>query len=184
MREPDAATERLFLAVPLAEDARNEIIARLPPLPGRIVPPGNWHFTLRYLGNTAPTVRDSLVSALRNAALGRRFSIRFDGLGAFPRPRRARIIWLGVTEGAAQLAALAESVESVVRRTGFPAEERPFRAHLTLSRIEPARSIADTLAVQPQLDVTMTVRDVCLIRSELGAGPARYALVERVFLKA
>jgi len=41
MRGPEAASERLFVAVPLTEQARQEIIARLPVLPGRLVPPQN-----------------------------------------------------------------------------------------------------------------------------------------------
>jgi len=44
--------ERLFIAVPLTEQARDKIAAALPPLPGRRVPPQNWHFTLRFLGDT------------------------------------------------------------------------------------------------------------------------------------
>src|SRR6266508_1435690 len=140
MRGSDAAVERLFLAVPLTERARSQIVAALPPLPGRLVPPQNWHFTLRFLGDTDPAMRDAVAAALRTAKLGRQFSIRFSGLGAFPRPKRARIIWLGVNGGASQLTALAETVESTVRHAGFPAEQRPFKPHLTLSRIEPTRS--------------------------------------------
>jgi 2'-5' RNA ligase len=179
MRGSDAAVERLFLAVPLTEQARSRIIAELPPLPGRLVPPQNWHFTLRFLGGTEPGMRDALTAELRLAKLGGQFSIRFSGLGAFPRPRRARIIWLGVNGGAGQLTALAEAVESGVRRAGFPAEQRPFKPHLTLSRIEPTRPVTDVLGAQPAIDIEMPVKEIVLMRSELGAGPARYVVAER-----
>src|SRR5438105_1014002 len=106
--------ERLFIAVPLTEQAREKIAAGLPPLPGRRVPPQNWHFTLRFLGDTERERRDQLAETLRHARFSRSFSIRFDGLGAFPRARRARIIWIGVTEGARELISLAEAVESAV----------------------------------------------------------------------
>jgi hypothetical protein len=49
------------------------------------VPPKNWHFTLRFLGDTDARSRDALISSLHATRLGNRFSIRFDGLGAFPR---------------------------------------------------------------------------------------------------
>lgn len=178
MRGSDAAAERLFIAVPLTEQVRQEIIARLPTLPGRLVPPKNWHFTLRFLGNTEAPMRERLVGELRKAGLGAPFSILFSGLGAFPRVKRARIVWLGVDEGAGRLVSLAEKVESTVRRAGFPAEERPFKPHLTLSRIEPTRSVADVLAEQSPLQIRMPVNAIALVRSELGKGPAHYESLE------
>jgi 2'-5' RNA ligase len=179
----DAVVERLFIAVPLTEDARGKIAAGLPPLPGRLVPPQNWHFTLRFLGDTDARSRDALISTLHATQLGDKFSIRFDGLGAFPRVKRARIIWLGVTEGAQRLVSLAETVESTVRRSGFAAEERPFKPHLTLTRVEPPRAVSDILSPQPPLAVAMPVMEVALIRSSLGAGPARYEIIERFSLR-
>jgi 2'-5' RNA ligase len=179
----DAIVERLFIAVPLTEEARGRIAAGLPPLPGRLVPPQNWHFTLRFLGNTDAPSRDALVATLRATQLGKRFSIRFDGLGAFPRAKRARIIWLGVTDGAQQLISLAEAAESAARRSSFPPEERPFKPHLTLARVEPPRAVSDILSSQPPLAVTMPVTEVSLVRSSLGAGPARYDIVEKFSLR-
>ena len=179
MRGPEAASERLFIAVPLTEQARQEIIARLPVLPGRLVPPQNWHFTLRFLGTTDAVTRDRLIAELRRAPLGSRFAISFGGLGAFPRANRARILWLGVDEGAGRLVSIAESVESAVRRAGLPAEERPFKPHLTLSRIEPTRSVADVLSSQPAIKVKMPVTAVTLVRSQLGKGPAQYQAIEK-----
>lgn len=174
-----AATERLFVAVRLTEQARSRIVAGMPELPGRLVPPQNWHFTLRFLGDTDATTRDGTIVELRSAPLGRRFTIRFAGLGAFSRPKRARIIWLGVGEGAARLLSLAEAVESASRRAGFPPETRGFKPHLTLSRIEPPCAVADILGERVALNVEMPVTEVALIQSLLGAGPARYEVVER-----
>jgi 2'-5' RNA ligase len=171
------------VAVPLTERARQEIIAGLPTLPGRLVPPQNWHFTLRFLGDTEPQLRDRLIAELREARLGSAFSIRFRGLGAFPRPKRARIMWLGVDEGAGRLISVAESVESAVRRAGFSVEERPFKPHLTLSRIEPTRSVADVLAGGSQLNVQMPVNEIVLVRSRLGKGPAQYENLETFALE-
>ena len=179
MRGPEAPSERLFVAVPLTEQARQEIIARLPVLPGRIVPPQNWHFTLRFLGHTDAATRDRLIAELRRTPLGLRFSISFGALGAFPRANRARILWLGVDEGAGRLVSIAESVESAVRRAGLPGEERPFKPHLTLSRIEPTRSVADVLSSRPPIKVKMPVTAVALVRSQLGKGPAQYQAIEK-----
>lgn len=87
-----------------------------------------------------------------------------------------------MTDGARELVSLAEAVESAVRHSDFPAEERPFKPHLTLARVEPPRAVADLLAAQPALDVTMPVSEVVLVRSFTGAGPAKYEVVEKFLL--
>src|SRR5947207_7289511 len=99
MKIDAARPERLFIAVPLAEEARREIAQSLPKtLPGKRVPPENWHFTLRFLGSTTADARDQVIQRLKAATCGARFTIRFRELGAFPNPGRARILWLGLNE--------------------------------------------------------------------------------------
>jgi 2'-5' RNA ligase len=176
--------ERLFIAIPLTDSTRDQINARLRPLPGRVVPPANWHFTLRFLGDTLAATRDALISGLGATHLGKIFTVRFDGIGAFPRAKRARIIWLGVGDGSENLVAVAEKVETVARRAGFPAETRPFRPHLTLSRVEPPRSVTDVLSSQPVLGVSMPVTEVVLVRSRLGSGPAKYEVISHFDLES
>jgi 2'-5' RNA ligase len=152
-------------------------------LPGRAVLPANWHFTLRFLGSTPPEQRDKLISCLRATSFGGEFTIRFDRLGAFPRVNRARIVWLGVSDGADRLVSLAEKVEAASRRAGFPAESRPFKPHLTLSRVEPPRAVSDIVSRHAQIAASMTVDRVSLIRSILGGGPAKYEIAEDFFLR-
>lgn len=182
--------ERLFLAVELPEDAREKLAAHLRdglggrPLPGRAVAPASWHLTLRFLGGTPAERRAELVRAMREAHPGGGFALRFGGLGAFPRPARATVLWLGVEEGAERLGALAAVAEDAARRAGFPAEERPFSAHLTLSRIRPAQDVRPLLERVPAFRERIPVDAIVLFRSHLGPGGARYEAVERFPLGA
>lgn len=173
--------ERLFVAVPLAEETRlrlREHIAAVT-LPGRPVSSGSWHLTLRFLGDTAPSQRDGLVDALRQARLGRQIAGSFGGWGAFPRPARASVIWLGVRDGGEQLRGLAAHVETAARSAGFPAEDREWTPHLTLSRLHPARDVRRLLAEMPSFVEPFPVDAVVLFRSHLGRGPARYQELAR-----
>ena len=175
-----ARTERLFIGVPISADARAAIARILPKnLPGKLVAPDKWHFTLRFLGPTTREARDAIVARLSDAKLGSRFNVRFGELGAFPNARRARILWLGLTRGGERLSELATVAEDAARSAGFAPEGRGFKPHLTLSRIDPPQAISALLAQKHRYDIEMAVTALILYRSQLGGGPARYEEVAR-----
>ena len=177
--------ERLFIGVPVSADAREAIARKLPRnLPGKPVALDKWHFTLRFLGSTNREARDSIISRLSAAKLGPQFRVRFGGLGAFPSPRRARVLWLGVTRGGDRLSELAAIAADAARNAGFAAEGRGFTAHLTLSRLDPAQSVVELLAQNHSYDVETTVSSLIVYRSQLGGGPSRYEEVARLPLEA
>ncbi|MFL5508839.1 MAG: RNA 2',3'-cyclic phosphodiesterase [Gemmatimonadaceae bacterium] len=173
--------ERLFIGVPLSEDARLSIAKSLPKnLPGKPLPAENWHFTLRFLGATEPEARDQIIRQIDSATCGAPFTIRFQSLGAFPQPRRARILWLGIDEGSERMIQLAAIAEAAARNAGFVAETKPFKPHLTLSRIDPPVSVAALVDSKPRFDSRMAVDSIVVYRSRLGGGPARYEEVVRI----
>jgi 2'-5' RNA ligase len=174
----------MFLAVALDEPVRRLLAAFLDgaDLPGRAVPPENWHLTLRFLGWTTGVQRDRILQALDDADLGSPFRIRFAGLGAFPKERRATVLWLGVRSGVEGLERLATAAEEAATATGFAPEERPFHPHLTLARVRPAVNVTDLVGRFPPFDVFMEVGAVTFFRSRLGHGGATYEVVDRVSL--
>jgi 2'-5' RNA ligase len=179
---------RLFIGVPLTGETRGEIeehLRRSMPegIPGRAVPTANWHLTLRFLGATRPDQLATIVRHLRAAELGDAFEVGFGGLGAFARPRSARVLWIGLTGGLERMKALARVAEDAARAAGFAPEEKSFKPHLTLSRIQPPRDVTHALTGVPPLDLRMPVHEVVVFRSHLGGGPARYEAVERFPLR-
>jgi 2'-5' RNA ligase len=178
---------RLFVGVPLTEAARRAIEQHLRTsmpdgVPGRAVPAANWHLTLRFLGATRGDQLAAIVRHLRAAELGPAFEAGFGGLGAFSRPRSARVLWIGLTGGVERMRALAGMAEDAARAAGFAPEEKSFKPHLTLTRIQPPRDVMRAIAGVPPLDLRMPVREVVVFRSHLGGGPARYEAVERFAL--
>jgi 2'-5' RNA ligase len=166
-------------------------------LPGKVVIPDNWHFTLRFLGATDAERRDELIARLSIAPLGRPFTITFGELGAFPNPRRARVLWLGVAAGDEAFRALGAAVEEVVTAAGYEAEKRAFTPHLTLARINPPQSITSLLSTARAIRTgatnaklaansrpAMRVDSVVLYRSQLGAGSPHYDEIARFCLTA
>jgi 2'-5' RNA ligase len=106
------------------------------------------------------------------------FTVRLAGAGAFPAPDRPRVVWLGIVEGAPELAALAEALSDQLAGRGWERDERPFRAHLTLGRADgvpgAGRAVAALADAAATLDAAWKVDRLVVFRSELGRGPARY----------
>jgi RNA 2',3'-cyclic 3'-phosphodiesterase len=179
-------SERLFLAVDLSDECRGAVAAMLRDiqLPGRPVPPSNWHITLRFLGDTAPEARDVLIPELEGADLGDPFDLTLSGAGAFPGLSRASVLWIGTGEGTPRLETLAGEVEDAVRRAGIAPDPKPFHPHLTIARLRipaDARRYLDALAA---IDVRLPVYEVVLFRSALGAGAPRYERIAAIPLRS
>jgi len=174
---------RLFLAIPLTDEARHAIVHHLKghlahPLPGRPVRPELWHLTLRFLGEVDEVGCDRVAREVDAADRGPAFDVRWSGLGAFPRARRANVLWLGVDRGEEEAESLAAAVEAAVEAAGFAPEDRPFRSHLTLSRIRPDQDVSTVLEAVPPLGLAMPVDRAVLYRSHLGPGGPRYEEIE------
>lgn len=170
---------RLFLGIPLTAEVRDALAAHLGRvfgggLPGRPVRAENWHVTLRFLGDTDAARHAALVDALAAAHLGAAFDLSLGAPGAFPRPARASVLWVGVGDGEQRVRELAAICEDAAVRAGFAAERRPFAPHLTVSRIDPPADVRSTIAGAAPVDARMRVDGITLFRSHLGGGPPRY----------
>lgn len=139
-------TPPLFAAVLLPPEVVAAIVERLATIdvPGRRVPSANWHITLRYAGRVEQSGYERWLAAMDTGGRGGRIRIRLGGLGAFPRPGRATVVWLGV-EGEG-LGELAGQVDEAAEDAGLGPEERPFRPHLTLARVRPPADVRHLLA--------------------------------------
>lgn len=147
-------------------------------VPGKAVPPENWHITLRFLGSTDQVAYERYLAALDYSGLGAEFDVGLGEMGAFPRPRSATVTWLAVTEGQDRLADLASEAEEVALSAGFAPEDRPFRAHLTLSRVRPPEDVSRLVEEFPAVDLRWSCRSIVVYRSHPGRGGVRYEPLE------
>ena len=168
-----------FLAVDLDEVSRHALAARLTDAFADmriVVRPENWHLTLRYLGPIPPSSLELLMYHLSESWLGSGFRLQLDGLGAFPRPTLASVLWVGTAEGTEELVLLKNAIDESMEHIGWEPEDRPFEPHLTLSRVRPPQDVWPWLEADPDLDITLRVSEVTLFRSE--TSPTRYAPLE------
>ena len=180
---------RLFFAVELPDDAKERLapILRAAAAPGVSAErPAQIHFTLAFLGEQPEEAVERAARAAEAARELPAFSLAVAGAGAFPSERRPRVLWLGVSEGARELCALADKLCGALRAAGFLLEERPFRPHLTLGRVRPGgdRTARRVLAAVPAGELArMKVEEIQLMRSVLGAGGARHVVLRSFKLR-
>lgn len=170
---------RIFLAVAPPDEVRHALLDQLghAPLPGKRVPPANWHITLRFLGEVEETAMERFTAALDQRELGSRFVVGLDRLGAFPRASKATVLWAGVGRGSERLFELAEVADDAALDAGISGEDRPFRPHLTLSRIRPQARVVE-LVDDALIDVAWRVEGLILFRTLPGRGGVRYEPLE------
>lgn len=173
---------RLFIAVDPSEEACDAVVTALSPwrdaIPGaRWGSRDGWHVTLKFLGAAPADQVDRVVEMVSVAAAHvTPFETRLSGLGAFPARGPARVLWAGLDDRSGHLAGLASAIDRALAAS-FPPERRPLHPHLTVARLDPARRIPDGFVATAVEPVAFPVDRVCLYRSHLGGGPARYELL-------
>ena len=143
-----------------------------------------YHLTLQFLGpvqEVGPVVA-GLAGAVRERDA---FSFRLGGAGAFPKPGRARIVWMGAAVGGSDLVRLAGAVAAGLRPVGYEPDRKEFHPHLTLARLKVPDNVADVLAaIGPEaVGEAFTVGEIVLYQSRLSSKGPTYTVLERFPLR-
>lgn len=172
------------LKAALAEAAR--ALGEIPAVRASV--PDGIHLTIHFLGNVDPPVLDELADRIRPVvAQLTPFRVEVRGVGAFPTRRRPQVFYAGLDADALPpLRALHESTRPAIEAVGLAPEGRRFTPHLTLGRVRHPVRGEDARRVEAWLRThegerfgVLPVQDVVLMRSELGAGPPRYTVLQR-----
>lgn len=178
---------RTFVALELSEAAKEGILAFVEELK-RLGVRASWarrqtlHLTLKFLGDVEENDLPEVVAAVARASSQvSRFVLETRSAGAFPSPRRPRVLWIDVAP-CEELYALASAVESELAELGFAKERRRFHPHVTLGRIRDPRadSVLPLLEELTAPQERTVVSDVRVMRSTLRPGGALHELVEAV----
>lgn len=173
---------RSFIAVDIGPDVRAALDAMTRELArtgadARWVRSEGMHATLKFLGGVEATrlqaVHDAVDPVVRGSAT---MTMKTRGIGAFPSPRRARVVWAGIE--CAGLAELARRIGLALTPLGFEPEGRTFHPHVTLARVRSGRG-GDALAaaIEQHRDDSFGsggVAAVVLYRSRLQTGGSVY----------
>ncbi|MBD3179051.1 MAG: RNA 2',3'-cyclic phosphodiesterase [Candidatus Latescibacteria bacterium] len=176
---------RLFFGIPVSENVRRSVAASISELglgrgPFRWVPTENFHFTLKFLGETGqeklPEIKEAALEV--SSEVEGEFTATLDQFGAFPSLSRPRVIFYSLSEGGGSMTRLAGEIDRAMSSLGFRREKRAFHPHLTLARIKKplSQELLDKLSRVPPLagENSQEVGSFQLIRSHLSRSGARY----------
>ena len=153
------------------------------------VPAENLHLTLQFLGAVADEALPAVAAAVAAAAAASRpLDLSIQGAGAFPSPRRPRVLWAGLAGALEAAAALVRDLGARLAPLGFPPEARPWSAHLTLGRARDPRGsprlAPALLGLAAPPPAPWRSAEVTLFRSHLSPRGPRYEPLARAPLGA
>ncbi len=162
---------RIFVAVEISDE---EILHSIKKLQDRLqiqakaVELKNMHFTLQFIGEVDAGDCEKIKKELKKVVFTA-FEVKIQGVGAFPKPRSPRVIWVGTNQsGADMLKELTKKIAGVLAPLGFK-QDKAFMPHLTIFRIKSRiRDMTAELNVyKEQRFGKMTVSEIKLKHSKL-----------------
>ena len=186
LHEPEQI--RSFIAIELPQNVKNGLAKLLSELGKTRHPFVKWvnpesiHLTLKFLGNI-PFKQVAEINSQGGDADRRElaFLLEVSELGAFPNPKRPRVLWVSIKGEIDTLLSLQQNIDSALAPLGFAEEKRPFTPHLTLARLRERASPADreifaelVMSTKFESSYPIDVETISLMRSQLTPEGAIY----------
>jgi RNA 2',3'-cyclic 3'-phosphodiesterase len=148
----------------------------------RLVPAGNLHLTLKFLGEVKQNNLERLKAVLQKIARQfQAFEAEIKGLGTFPTGKEIRVMWVGVESGE-NLKKLNSSIENELETEGYGKEKR-FKEHITIARFKALPKLSFVEEVKKKFDSKTfgkyMVDGMELIKSDLTGKGAVYTTIEK-----
>ena len=185
---------RVFCAVQLPDDVRDRLKDHIQQLRAAVPDAAaswsrveNIHLTLKFFGNVdvdrIPAISDAASRAVEEFSPLR---IGVGTTGVFPKPSRAQVLWIGVSDPSGKLSSLQRQLENECARKGFEKEGRAYRPHLTIARLrkpEGARQLADAHLQMKFEPIDIELKELVVFRSELSSKGSKYTPISRLEFK-
>ena len=161
---------RVFLGIPIAEEAAEEIAAGYAAFKGlkaKFVETQNLHVTLKFIGEVKEQAVKNIIKALEPALAGTMsFTVAVNGVKTFPSSQEAKVIWAGIEKGNGAIKEIFVKCEESLYKAGFKKEEKEFIPHITMARVKVPQDVTKMLKGIRIIAETEAQR-VVLYKSEL-----------------
>ena len=151
------------------------------------VDPDRAHLTVRFIGEVDEVKAHAIEEVLRQQIDIAPFELTVAGLSAFPPRGRPRVLWVGLTMGLDAMMQLERQITLRLQQAHVPADEKPYRPHLTLARIRDAGGLRSPALCDTWSDVvlgTTRVEASTLFESRLSSTGPEYVALQRTPLRS
>lgn len=130
---------KVFIAIEFEDEVKRYLkevqdIVKTTTVSGNFTHYTNFHLTLKYIGNIYNGEYEELCQCIDDVCSETSpFFIKIGDIGVFQKKNNS-IVWVGVTEGKTKLQRLFKRIETEVVASGFDAEERKYRPHVTIGK--------------------------------------------------
>lgn len=141
---------RSFIAFDIGNEA---ILRRLSETQEKLVRTGvalklvkleNIHITMRFLGSIQPDMVDRIHKEMEQVPFTS-FDVEIRGVGAFPKLKHPRVVWVGIQKGSENLKDIFNQLESRLRKLGFKPDLKGFSPHITIARVKTGLNKAELI---------------------------------------
>ena len=176
-------SERLFLAVNLADPIKDEIKKIQDEIKTQMrrsqitwTWPENFHITLHFLGDVEEVEREHLCEELRAKKYPETFASHVLGVSAFPSKKQPRTIFVD-TDLHPNMLGLRKRTADVLVGLGFILDERPWVPHITIGRVRVQSEVLKPEEIKWE-KILFQISGFELMRSTLTSNGSIYEIVE------
>lgn len=131
----------------------------------------NLHLTLKFIGNISEKLTPKILNHMKEAVTGIK-TLSFNGniIGAFPKIRHPKVIWIGSTEKNNKLHELFQRVEDALFHLHIEKEKRKFHPHITIGRTKQFNQKKELINLLNQITFSphiMKITTLTLYKSKL-----------------
>jgi 2'-5' RNA ligase len=186
---------RVFVAITVPSQIREEIMGIVSNLRDVSRNDVRWiteqylHITLKFFGEVKAEKLPAMRLALREASSRHSpFSIELASIGTFGGREGLRVMWVSVAGQILRLEALQNDMNVAYSVLDFEKDQRPFKPHLTLGRVNDKVSTRRRAELEVAIgkvempDLVWHINAVSLIKSTLTSAGPTYEIIETVDL--
>ncbi|MEL7832520.1 RNA 2',3'-cyclic phosphodiesterase [Fodinibius sp. Rm-B-1B1-1] len=175
---------RLFIAIPISDAVKQKIGDLQQPIEGiRWQENEQMHLTLKFVGEADMQLKKSLQKRLDEIEHPT-FTIDLKGFGYFPERGRPKVLWIGLRENSS-LRVLQQKVEQKCQAVGIAPEDRPYKPHVTMARVQGASKRTVNAFINEHKKFTvrdMMINQFVLYKSKLQPDGAQHSRLQTFLL--
>ena len=177
---------RVFISIPVPNTAGlNPLVRDLKTVRGlKVSNVSQLHITLRFLGDVDEERIDEIGEIVSDTVSDiQKSRLSLKGLGCFPNERNPKVLWVGI-DTALPLERIADKLSAKLRKAGIPFDEKPFKPHVTVGRIDGRCNITPMLGKYRTTEFTTCIPSaVYVMKSELKPTGAEHTILRYCELK-